>query len=157
MSHHFLGPFCMQGQGHVLLYNCFLFSSHSISSSSFVLTSVVFSITGETHNAFLELSNAISNVFHRSQCYSCHETTLGSLKMAINSLAEPIVSILFLFLLLDLLFLTVFLIVTLFRSTQFWSCCYWKTQLYQNLGQNKMVLRDLPQGPWPFIHLFPHL
>jgi len=76
-------------------------------------------VTGKTHNAFLELSNAVSNVFHHSQCYSRHETTLGSLKIAIDSLAELAVSILFLFLLLDLLFLTVFLIATLSRLTQF--------------------------------------
>jgi len=80
---------------------------------------MAFSVTSETHNAFLELSNAIANVFHRSQCYGHHETTLGSLKMAIDSLAKPTVSILFLFLLLDLLFLTVFLLVTLSRLTQF--------------------------------------
>jgi len=77
------------------------------------------SVTDETHNAFLELSNAISNVFHHSQHYTHHETTLGSLKMAINSLAKPAVSILFLFLLFDLFFLIVFLIATLSRSTQF--------------------------------------
>jgi len=80
---------------------------------------MVSSVTGETHNVFLELSNAVSNVFHHSQCYIYHKTTLGSLKMAIDSLAEPAVSILFLFLLLDLLFLTVFLIATLSRLTQF--------------------------------------
>jgi len=76
-------------------------------------------VTGETHNAFLELSDAVSNVFHHNQYYSHHETTLGSFKIAINSLAKPVVSILFLFLLLDFLFLIVFLIVTLSRSTQF--------------------------------------
>jgi len=73
-------------------------------------------VTGETHNAFLELSDAVSNVFHHSQCYACHKTTL---KMAINSLAEPAVSILFPFLLFDLLFLIAFPIATLSRSTQF--------------------------------------
>jgi len=77
------------------------------------------SVTGETHNVFLELSDAVSNVFHHSQCYSRHETTLGSLKMAIDSLAESTVSILFPFLLFDLLFLIVFLIATLSRLTQF--------------------------------------
>jgi len=82
-----------------------------------VLTFMVSLVTGETYNAFLELSNAVSSVFHCSQCYSCHKTTLGSLKMAIDSLAKLTVSILFPFLLLDLLFLTVFLIVTLFRLT----------------------------------------
>ena len=143
MSHCFPGPFCMWGWGHFSLNNCSLFSSRFILLSSFILTSMAFSVTSETHNAFLELSNAISNVFHRSQCYGHHETTLGSLKIAIDSLAKPTVSILFLFLLLDLLFLTVFLLVTLSRLTQFWFCYYRKTWLYQNLGQNKMVLWDL--------------
>jgi len=109
----------MWGQGCFSLYNGFLFSSCFILLSSFVLTFIISSVTSETYNAFLELSNAVSNVFHHSQHYSCHETTLGSLKMAIDSLAEPTVSILFLFLLLDFLFLTVFLLATLSRSTQF--------------------------------------
>jgi len=77
------------------------------------------SVTGETHNTFLELSDAVSNVFHHSQRYARHETTLSSLKIAIDSLAKPAMSILFPFLLFDLLFLIVFLIVTLSRSTQF--------------------------------------
>jgi len=109
----------MWGRGCLHLYNCSLFSSRFIPSSALLLTSMAFSVTGETHNAFLELSDAVSNVFHCSQHYARHETTLGSLKMAIDGLAEPAVSILFPFLLFDLLFLIVFLIATLFRSTQF--------------------------------------
>ena len=119
MSHRFLGPFHIRGRGRLHLYNCSLFSSRSIPSSALLLTSMASSVTGETHNAFLELSDAVSNVFHCSQHYARHETTLGSLKMAIDGLAEPAVSILFPFLLFDLLFLIVFLIATLFRSTQF--------------------------------------
>jgi len=107
----------MWGQGCLHLYNHSLSSNYSIPSSSLLLISMASLVTGETHNAFLELSNAVSNVFHHSQCYARHETTLGSLKMAIDSLAEPAVSILFLFLLFDLLFLIVFLIATLSRST----------------------------------------
>jgi len=80
---------------------------------------MAFLVTSKTHNTFLELSNAVFNVFYHSQYYGYHETTLGSLKMAIDSLAKLTVSILFLFLLLDLLFLTVFLLATLSRSTQF--------------------------------------
>jgi len=109
----------MRGRGCLHLYNRSLFSSHSIPFSSLLLTSMASSLTGETHNAFLELSDAVSNVFHRSQRYARHETTLGFLKMAIDSLAEPTMSILFPFLLFDLLFLIVFLIATLSRSTQF--------------------------------------
>ena len=107
----------MQGRGCFSLYNYALFSSRSILSSSFVLISMVFLVTSKTHNAFLKLSNAISNVFYCSQHYSHHETTLGFLKIAINSLAKLAVNILFPFLLLDLLFLTVFLLATLSRST----------------------------------------
>jgi len=109
----------MRGRGRFHLYNCSLFSNHFIPSSSLLLTSMASSVTGETHNTFLELSNAVSNVFYRSQRYTRHEITLGSLKMAIDSLAKPTVSILFPSLLFDLLFLIVFLIATLSRSTQF--------------------------------------
>jgi len=109
----------MWGRGCLHLYNRSLFSSCSIPSSALLLTFMASSVTGETHNAFLELSDAISNVFHHSQRYARHETTLGSLKMAIDSLAKPTVSIIFLFLLFDLFFLIVFLIATLSRSTQF--------------------------------------
>ena len=90
---------------------------------------MVFLVTSETHNTFLELSNAVSNVFHHSQHYSCHKTTLGSLKMAIDSLAKPTVSILFPFLLLGLLFLTVFLIATLSQIVTYyllWVLWYFK-------------------------------
>jgi len=107
----------MWDRGHFSLYNCSLFSSRFILLSSFVLISMVSPVTGETYNTVLELFDAISNVFHCSQYYSHHKITLGSLKIAIDSLAEPAVSILFLFLLLDLLFFTVFLIVTLSRLT----------------------------------------
>ena len=48
----------MQGHGRLYLYNYSLFSSHSIPSSSLLLTSMAFSVTGETHNAFLKLSDA---------------------------------------------------------------------------------------------------
>jgi len=119
MSYRFPGPFCMWGRDRFFLYNRSLFLSCSIPSSSFILTSMASSVTGETHNVFLELSDAVSNVFHCSQRYSHHETILESLKMAIDSLAKPTVSILFLFLLLDFLFLTVFLLAALSRSTQF--------------------------------------
>jgi len=109
----------MWGHGRLYLYNHFLFSSHSIPSSSLLLTFMTSSVTGETHNAFLKLSDAVSNIFYCSQRYARHKTTLGSLKMAIDSLAESTMSILFPFLLFDLLFLIVFLIVTLSRLTQF--------------------------------------
>ena len=107
----------MWGQGRFSLYNCSLFSSLSIPLSSFILISMASLVTGKTHNVFLELSDTVFEVFYHSQHYSHHKTTLGSLKININSLAKPTVSILFPFLLLDLFFLTVFLIATLFRMT----------------------------------------
>ena len=49
------------------------------------------SIFGTTQNAFLEFSNAISNVYHCGQCYSHQATTLGSVKIAVDGLSEPLV------------------------------------------------------------------
>ena len=49
------------------------------------------SVFGTTQNAFLELSDAISNVYHRGQHYSCQATTLGSVKIAVDGLSEPLV------------------------------------------------------------------
>ena len=74
----------MWGRGRFSLYNCFLFSSRSILLLSFVLTSMVSLVTGKTHNVFLKLSDAVSNVFYHSQCYSYHKTTLGSLKIVMT-------------------------------------------------------------------------
>ena len=54
------------------------------------------SIADETQNVFLELSDAVSNVIHRSQHFARHETTLGSVKSAIEGLAEPAVRLSFL-------------------------------------------------------------
>ena len=64
-------------------------------------------VLGTTQNAYLELSDAISNVFHRSQRYSRKATTLGSVKMAIDGLSDPVVN-LFLFFVLILFLLCSF-------------------------------------------------
>jgi len=48
-------------------------------------------ILGTTQNAYLELSDAISNIFHCSQRYSHKAMTLG----AIDSLSDPIVNLFF--------------------------------------------------------------
>ena len=53
-------------------------------------------ITGKTQNAFLELSDAVSNVIYHSQRFARSETTLGSVKSAIEGLAEPVVRLSFL-------------------------------------------------------------
>jgi len=54
------------------------------------------SITGKTQNAFLKLSDTVSNIIHHSQCFAHRETTLGSVKSAIEGLAEPAVRLSFL-------------------------------------------------------------
>ena len=48
-------------------------------------------VFGTTQNAFLELSDAISNVYYHGQRYSRQATTLGSVKIAVNGLSEPLV------------------------------------------------------------------
>ena len=51
-------------------------------------------LTGEFINIYLELMNMLSNVIHCVQYISQKETILSSICIAVNSLAEPIVSIL---------------------------------------------------------------
>jgi len=52
-------------------------------------------VLGTTQNAYFELSDAISNVFHHSQRYSSKAMTLRSIKMAIDGLSNPIVNLFF--------------------------------------------------------------
>jgi len=54
------------------------------------------SITGKTQNAFLDLSDTIFNVIHHNQHFARCETTLGSVKSAIEGLAKPAVHLSFL-------------------------------------------------------------
>ena len=52
-------------------------------------------VLSTTQNAYLELSDAISNVFYCSQHYSRKAMTLGSVKMAIDDLSDPVVNLFF--------------------------------------------------------------
>jgi len=54
-------------------------------------------VKGETQNAFMELSDAASNVVHRSEYLKFNKSTLGSIKRAINALGDPVVRLLFSF------------------------------------------------------------
>jgi len=53
-------------------------------------------VLGTTQNAYFELSDAISNIFYHSQCYSHKAMTLGSVKMSIDGLSDPVVNLSFL-------------------------------------------------------------
>jgi len=54
-------------------------------------------IKGETQNAFMELSDAASNVVHQSERLKFNKSTLGSIKCAVNALGNPVVHLLFSF------------------------------------------------------------
>jgi len=51
----------------------------------------------ETQNAFIELSDAASNVVHQSKHLKFNKSTLGSIKCAIDALGNPVVYLLFSF------------------------------------------------------------
>jgi len=87
------GPRDCRGCGFYLSHSCSRLIAYSRFPSS-IMSSVVL---GTTQNAYLKLSDAISNVFHCSQHYSRKATTLGSVKMSIDGLFDPVVN-LFLFL-----------------------------------------------------------
>ena len=85
------GPRGCRGRGFYLSRSCSRLIAYSRFSSP-LMGSVVL---GTTQNAYLELSDAISNVFHHSQHYSRKATTLESVKMAIDGLSDPIVNLFF--------------------------------------------------------------
>ena len=97
------GPRGCRGRGFYLSRSC----SRLIAYSRFPSPLMGSVVLGTTQNAYLELSDAISNVFHRSQRYSRKATTLGSVKMAIDGLSDPVVN-LFLFFVLILFLLCSF-------------------------------------------------
>ena len=110
--------FLHAGQRLSPIYNYFCFSSHPNPLLSSVICFMSFSVANKTQNIFLKLSDTISNVFYYSQCYAHHETTLGSLKIAIDSLAKPAISFFPTLLLLIFYFLIVPLLATLSRLTE---------------------------------------
>jgi len=85
------GPIGCKGCGFYLSCSCSCLITYSRSSSP-IMGSIVL---GTTQNAYLELSNAISNIFYYSQCYSHKAMTLGSVKIAIDGLSDPIVNFFF--------------------------------------------------------------
>ena len=92
-------PFHMSGRGPRGCRGCGFYLSRScsclIAYSRFPSPLMGSVVLGTTQNAYLELSNAISNVFHHSQHYSHKATTLGSVKMAIDGLSDPVVNLFF--------------------------------------------------------------
>jgi len=85
------GPRGCRGCGFYLSCSC----SHLIAYPRFPSSIMGSVVLGTTQNAYLELSDAISNIFHCSQCYSHKATTLRSVKMSINGLSDPVVNLFF--------------------------------------------------------------
>jgi len=48
-------------------------------------------VKGETANAHVELSDAVSNVVHRSERFKFNKSTLGSIRRAVDALVDPVV------------------------------------------------------------------
>jgi len=48
-------------------------------------------VKGETANAHVELSDAVSNVVHRSKQFKFNKSTLGSIRCAVDALVDPVV------------------------------------------------------------------
>ena len=48
-------------------------------------------VKGETVNAHVELSDAVSNVVHRSKRFKFNKSTLGSIRRAVDALVDPVV------------------------------------------------------------------
>jgi len=48
-------------------------------------------VKGETVNAHVELSDAVSNVVHRSEQFKFNKSTLGSIRCAVDALVDPVV------------------------------------------------------------------
>jgi len=52
-------------------------------------------VKDKTLNAYVELSNTISNVVHYSEQFKYNKSTLGSIRYAVNALIDPVVCSLF--------------------------------------------------------------
>jgi len=48
-------------------------------------------VKGETINAHVELSDAVSNIVHRSKQFKFNKSTLGSIRRAVDALVDPVV------------------------------------------------------------------
>jgi len=48
-------------------------------------------VKGKTANAHVELSDAVSNVVHRSKRFKFNKSTLGSIRRTVDALVNPVV------------------------------------------------------------------
>ena len=48
-------------------------------------------VKGETVNAHVKLSDAVSNVVHCSERFKFNKSTLGSIRCAVDALVDPVV------------------------------------------------------------------
>ena len=51
----------------------------------------MFEVKGETLNAHVELSDAVSNIVHHSEQFKYNKSTLSSIRHAVNTLIDPVV------------------------------------------------------------------
>jgi len=58
---------------------------------SFLASLPMSEVKGETVNAHVELSDAISNVVHHSERFKFNKSTLGSIRRAVDALIDPVV------------------------------------------------------------------
>jgi len=58
---------------------------------SFLASLPMSEVKGETVNAHVELSDAVSNVVHRSERFKFNKSTLGSIRRAVDALVDPVV------------------------------------------------------------------
>ena len=58
---------------------------------SFLASLPMSEVKGETVNAHVELSDAVSNVVHRSEWFKFNKSTLGSIRHAVDALVDPVV------------------------------------------------------------------
>jgi len=58
---------------------------------SFLASFPMSEVKGETINAHVELSDAVSNIVHRSKQFKFNKSTLGSIRRAVDALVDPVV------------------------------------------------------------------
>ena len=58
---------------------------------SFLASLPMSEVKGETVNAHVELSDAVSNIVHHSEQFKFNKSTLGSIRHAVDALIDPVV------------------------------------------------------------------
>jgi len=58
---------------------------------SFLASLPMSEVKSETLNAHVELSDAVSNVVHRSERFKFNKSTLSSIRRAVDALVDPVV------------------------------------------------------------------